>query len=195
MNKYIPITDNEKWQAVVICDKSCDGLFFYGVKTTGIFCRPSCTSKTPYRENVIFFDNAANSMAEGFRPCKKCRPDIVVFEPDLELVKKAKDIFNVNYDKSINMSQVSKQLGVSANHLGRLFRQNYGVTPMNYIIKLRIDKSGELLEQENMNILEIAYATGFKSLSNFYKCFKEHTGHTPNEHRKRYIKFGGIIDE
>lgn len=133
---------------------------------------------------MLFLGNAANAIAEGFRPCKKCRPDKEVFEPDLELVKKAKDIFNANYDKSINLSHVSKQLGVSTNHLGRLFRQNYGVTPMHYIINLRLDKSGELLKQEDLNILEIAYASGFKSLSNFYKCFKEQTGHTPNEHRK-----------
>lgn len=189
MKKYVPISDDEKWQAVVTCDKSYDGLFFYGVKTTGIFCRPSCTAKTPNRKNVVFFDNATNSIAEGFRPCKKCRPDKEIFEPDLELVEKAKDIFNMYYDKSLNLSLVSKQLGVSTNHLGRLFRQNYGITPMHYIIKLRIYKACELLEQEDMNILEVAYATGFKSISNFYRYFKDGTGHTPNEHRKRHIKF------
>ena len=73
---------------------------------------------------MVFYESAESSIAEGFRPCKKCRPDKVVFEPDLELVKKAKDIFNVNYDKSINLSVVSKQLGVSQNHLGRLFRND-----------------------------------------------------------------------
>ena len=184
MKRYVSMSDNEKWQAVISCDKSYDELFLYGVTTTGIFCRPSCKSKTPYRKNVIYFDNASNAIANGFRSCKKCRPDKEVFEPDLELLKKAKDIFNVNYDKSINLSHVSIQLGVSMGHLGRLFKENYGVTPMRYIIKLRLDKSEELLGQKDLNILQIAYATGFKSLSNFYKCFKEQTGHTPKEHRK-----------
>lgn len=184
MKRNDQMSDNEKWQAVVSCDKNYDGLFFYGVKTTGVFCRPSCKAKTPTRENVLFFDNVVNAIDTGFRPCKKCRPDQLVFEPDLELVKKAKDIFDANYDNSINLSQVSKQLGVSISHLARLFKQNYGFTPTNYIIKLRIDKSVELLEQEGINVLEIACMAGFKSLSNFYKCFKERRGHTPNEYRK-----------
>lgn len=184
MKEYLPISDTEKWQAVVSCDKSYDGLFFYGVKTTGIFCRPSCKAKTPARKNVLFFDNAANAIGEGFRPCKKCRPDKVVFEPDLELVKKTKGILEANYDKSIGLIHISKQLGVSTNHLARLFKQNSGLTPTHYITKLRVNRSVELLVQEDKNILEIAYMTGFNSLSNFYKCFKEQMGQTPNEYRK-----------
>ncbi len=69
------ISDTEKWQAVVNCDKGYDGLFFYGVTTTGIFCRPACRAKTPRRENVVFFGNAEQAIEAGFRPCKKCRPD------------------------------------------------------------------------------------------------------------------------
>ena len=184
MKEYLPISDIEKWQAVASCDKSYDGLFFYGVKTTGIFCRPSCKAKTPARKNVIFFDGAVNAISEGFRPCKKCRPDKAVFEPDLELVKKTKDILEANYDKAIGLSNISKQLGVSANHLARLFKQNSGITPTQYITKLRVKRSLELLGQEDKNILEISCMTGFNSLSNFYKHFKEQMGQTPNEYRK-----------
>ena len=89
MKKAAQISDNEKWQAVENCDKSYDDIFIYGVKTTGIFCRPSCRSKTPVRTNIVFFTNPTNAIEAGFRPCKKCRPDKIVFEPDLELVKKA----------------------------------------------------------------------------------------------------------
>lgn len=184
MKESIRISDNEKWQAVISCDRKYDGLFFYGVKTTGIFCRPSCRSKTPIRSNVIFFDNAAKAIENGFRPCKRCCPDKVVFQPDLELIKKAKNILDAAYNKQIDLSYVSKELGVSVNHLIRLFKQYTDFTPLQYITKMRVEKAKELLKQSNMNILEIAYATGFKSLSNFYKCFKEQTGHTPNEHRK-----------
>lgn len=184
MKELVRISENEKWQAVVSCDRSYDGIFFYGVKTTGIFCRPSCRSKTPLRDNVIFFDNAAKAIEIGFRPCKRCRPDKVVFEPDLEIIKKAKDIFDADYNKQADLSCSSKQLGISKNHLIRLFKQYNGITPTQYIVKIRVDKAEELLNQKDISILEIAYAVGFKSLSNFYKCFKEQTGHTPNEHRK-----------
>lgn len=183
MKKPVQISDNEKWQAVIGCDKDYDGLFLYGVKTTGIFCRPSCRAKTPVRENVVFFDSPECALEEGFRPCKKCRPDKAVFEPDLELVKKAKDFLNENFDKTVNLRDISKELGVSLNHLTRLFKQHNGLTPAQYITKLRIDKAAELLDQRDIDILEIAYRTGFKSLSNFYKCFKEQTGKTPKEYR------------
>ncbi|MDD3438712.1 MAG: helix-turn-helix transcriptional regulator, partial [Clostridiaceae bacterium] len=73
---------------------------------------------------------------------------------------------------------------VSTNHLTRLFKQNSGLTPKHYITKLRISKSAELLGQADKNIIEIAYMTGFNSLSNFYKHFKEQVGQTPNEYRK-----------
>ncbi|MHB1392860.1 MAG: bifunctional transcriptional activator/DNA repair enzyme AdaA [Clostridia bacterium] len=184
MNKPIQISEDEKWKTVVSCKKDYDGLFFYGVKTTGIFCRPSCSAKTPVRTNVVFFENGINAIDAGFRPCKKCRPDKAVFEPDLELVKKAKDIFDANYAESIEVGHAAKQLGVSPSHLARLFKKHCGTTPAQYITGLRVGKAAELLRQTDIGILEIAYMTGFKSLSNFYKRFKEQTGYAPKEYRE-----------
>ncbi|HYE84690.1 MAG TPA: Ada metal-binding domain-containing protein [Clostridia bacterium] len=184
MSKSVQITENEKWKAVVCSEKSYDGLFFYGVKTTGIFCRPSCSAKTPARKNVVFFDDNTSAVNAGFRPCKRCCPDKAVFEPDLELVKKAKQIIDGNYSINIEMRHLAKQLGVSANHLIRLFVKKLGTTPAQYATGLRVAKAAELLEQNAASILEIAFMTGFKSISNFYKCFKHQTGHTPKEYRK-----------
>lgn len=184
MKEPSKISDCEKWQAVINCDRRYDGIFFYGVKTTGIFCKPSCKSKTPHRDNVVFWGNPAIAMECGFRACKRCRPEKAIFEPDLELLKKTKDIFDAKYSEQVELNLISKQLGVSKSHLIRLFKLHSGLTPTQYIAKVRVDKAVELLNQTDMNILEIAYAVGFKSLSNFYKCFKEQTGHSPKEHRK-----------
>ncbi|AET70172.1 adenosine deaminase [Desulfosporosinus orientis DSM 765] len=184
MKNYKIISDYQKWQAVVSCDRDYDGTFFYGVKTTRIFCRPSCKSKTPIQDNVVFFDNAATAIESGFRPCKRCCPDNIVFEPELEVIKKAKDIFNATYNMQANLDYVSRQLGVSINHLIKLFKQHTEFTPIQYITKIRVDKAKELLKQGDISILEIALATGFKSLSNFYKCFKDKTGYTPCEYKK-----------
>lgn len=184
MKEIIKISDDEKWQAVVSCDRNYDGIFFYGVKTTGIFCRPSCKSKTPLRGNVIFFDNAAEAIEKGFRSCKRCCPNKIVFEPDLELIKRAKNIFDVDYNKQVNLSNVSRQLGISKNHLIRIFKKYTGTTPVQYIARIRIDEAEKLLSEGDKSIIEVAYEAGFKSLSNFYKCFKEHTGCTPNKHRR-----------
>lgn len=68
------MTDEEKYRAIAACDAACDGLFYYGVVTTGIYCRPSCPSRTPKRENLCFFASREEAEAAGFRPCKRCRP-------------------------------------------------------------------------------------------------------------------------
>ncbi len=185
MAKSSGIPDSVKWQAVIDCDKGWDGLFFYGVKTTGIFCRPACRAKTPRRENVVFFADTAQAMAAGFRPCKKCRPDILGFAPDIELVSQAAAIFTQQYHTPITAGTVSRLLGVSAPHLTRLFKQHQGCTPVQYLTRVRVAMAVKQLQQENATILEVAYATGFISLSNFYRCFQAQIGDTPNRFRKK----------
>jgi AraC family transcriptional regulator of adaptative response / methylphosphotriester-DNA alkyltransferase methyltransferase len=177
------ISDNRKWMAVLSCDKSYDGKFFYGVKTTGIFCRPSCNAKAPMRENVVFFGSRECAENAGFRPCKKCRPDKESYQPDLELLERIRSAFAADYAQPIDIGQTAKQAGVSLSHLTRLFRRHCGTTPAQYVAGLRVDKAAELLRGTDTGILEIAYMTGFRSLSAFYKCFKEQTGQTPKEYR------------
>lgn len=184
MGKRALLTDNEKWEAVIDCDKAYDNLFFYGVKTTGIFCRPSCKAKAPIRKNIVFLNTVNDAMDGGFRPCKRCRPDILIYEPDVELVNKAKEMLGQVYDKPLDLNKIAKQLSISQSHIARLFKENTGATPMQYIINIRITKACALLWQTNAGILEIAHNTGFLSLSNFHKKFKEQTGLTPKEYRK-----------
>jgi AraC family transcriptional regulator, regulatory protein of adaptative response / methylphosphotriester-DNA alkyltransferase methyltransferase len=178
-------SDSDKWQAVVGCDKSYDGAFFYGVTTTRVFCRPSCKSRTPVRDNVVYFDTAARALETGFRPCKRCCPDKPVFEPDLELVERAKDSLDADFLGRVDLTRISRQVGVSRNHLTKLFRRHCGLSPTQYVARKRVDKAEELLGQGDMGILEIAYAAGFVSLSNFYRCFRAQTGLTPTEYRTR----------
>lgn len=181
------ISKDEKWNAVITCNKSYDGIFYYAVKTTGIFCRPSCKARAPLKENTLFFNNAGDAIKEGFRPCKLCRPDINedTYEPNRALVQKVKEKLNQNYNKPFDLRFVSIEFGVSISHLTRLFKEYTGLTPNEYIIQIRINKAMLLLSTSNENILEIAYGVGFKSLSNFYKCFKDNTNCTPKEYRKR----------
>ncbi len=179
------LTKEQKWDALVKCDKSYDGKFLYGVKTTGIFCRPSCKSKVPLRKNVEFFNNLEEAYAYGLRPCKRCRPDLFEYKPMLEVIKKAKNTYDTYYDDSYRLSLEVKQLNISQNHLIRLFHNEYGMTPTEYINKLRVDKAIELITDMDMNILNIATSCGFGSLSNFYACFKKQVGLTPNTLRRR----------
>jgi AraC family transcriptional regulator of adaptative response / methylphosphotriester-DNA alkyltransferase methyltransferase len=187
MKKLGRIFEDEKYEAVINCDKDYDGIFFYGVKTTGVFCRPSCKSKTPLRGNVVFFDSSAMALEAGFRPCKRCCPDKEVFQPHMEILKNAKEIIDRNYNNKISLSNISKEIGVSSNHLIRLFKYHSRVTPTQYLAKVRIQKAEESLKKGEKTIIDIAYDTGFKSLSNFYRCFREETGLTPKEMQRKVM--------
>ncbi|WP_026478367.1 bifunctional transcriptional activator/DNA repair enzyme AdaA [Alkaliphilus transvaalensis] len=189
MNSFVRLSNQEKWEAVKESKKAYDGKFFYGVKTTGIFCRPSCRAKTPLRDNVLFFNTSKEALKAGFRPCKRCQPDQIIFQLELDLIKKAIDILNKEYTNEIRLEAISRQLGVSGNHLGKLFKMNTGKTIIQVVKEIRVEKSLEILMQHNKNILEVAYMTGFKSLSNFYKCFKELKGCTPKEYQRSNRKF------
>ncbi|WML34540.1 Ada metal-binding domain-containing protein [Clostridium sp. OS1-26] len=185
------LIDEEKWRAVVDCDSKYDGIFYYGVKTTGIVCRPSCKSKEPKRNNVLFFDNIEDAYAIGLRPCKRCRPELIEFNPIADLAKKTKHIYDTYYaDRGNLLLQISK-LSISQNHLINIFREQYNMTPVEYVNKVRIEKAKELLTGSEYNILNIAFQCGFGSLSTFYEFFKKEVGFPPKEYRK----INGLLKE
>jgi AraC family transcriptional regulator of adaptative response / methylphosphotriester-DNA alkyltransferase methyltransferase len=179
------LSDEEKWQAVNQNNAAFDGRFYYGVRTTGIFCRPSCKSKPPLADNTLFFDNAETACRHGFRPCKRCRPDLLEYQPALELLEQAKSLYNNHFNDKDRLAAELKSLPVSHVHLIRLFRTNYGVTPNEYLNRLRVAKAAESLLQSDASMLDIAYSTGFGSLSGFYFWFKKITGAPPLEYRRR----------
>lgn len=176
--------NDEKWKAVINCDKSYDGLFYYAVKTTKIFCRPSCKAKTPLKKNTLFFNNANEAIKNGFRPCKICRPDVnSKYDPNKILMEEARKLIDSNYSKDFYIDNIAQKLGLSIRHLIRLFKKQYGITPNEYRKRLKVNKAQFLLKNTNKSILDIAYEVGFKSISNFYKSFKENVGTTPKEYR------------
>lgn len=179
------LTNHEKWNAVVHCDPSYDGMFFYGVKTTGIFCRPSCKSKEPLRKNVEFYDQIEQALANGLRPCKRCRPDLLEYRPMLDLIEKAKRIFDTYFDDRDRLAFEIKALGISQNHFIHIFRQQFAMTPVEYLNTLRIRKATQLIADTDSTILHIALLSGFGSLSTFYEVFKRQVRLTPIEYRKQ----------
>lgn len=178
------LTEEEKWDAVVCCDSQYDRLFWYGVKTTGIFCRPSCKSKVPLKDNILFFDNIQQAYEYGLRPCKRCRPDLIEFNPGLEAAQNVKRILDTYYDDRLVLAAKIKALGISRNHLIALFRTHYHMTPVDYSNQLRTAKAAEILRETDAAILQIALQCGFGSVSTFYQFFKKHLGFTPQEYRK-----------
>lgn len=178
------MTTQQKWQAVQRCDATYDGRFFYAVKTTGIFCRPSCKSKTPKRENLLFFDTPQQAIAAGFRPCKRCRSDLAVFRPDHVLAAKAKAVLNDYFAHPRQLATALAQLGVSRHRLNQLLQAEYGVAPAQYVAALRLGEAKHRLQATSDSITAVALAVGFEQTASFCRFFKAQTGQTPGSYRK-----------
>ena len=171
------------WQATVDCDKEYDGKFFYGVKTVGAYCRPSCKSKSPLRKNVLFFETGEQAQSAGFRPCKRCRPDLMEYEPMKALALQTKDLIDSCFCERARLAKEMKSLGASSGHLSAVFKRQYGLPPMDYMNQKRADYAEYLLRETALSIIEISSDVGFDSLSAFYTFFKKHTGMTPKRYR------------
>ena len=172
------MTEQEMWEAVQSSDASYDGLFFYAVKTTCIFCRPSCKSKTPKRENLCYFSSGEEARAAGFRPCKRCRSDLLEYQPMREIAAEIKALL----DKAAPLGDI----GLTPRRMADIFKQEYGVTPKEYADALRLQVSKRMLTETHEKVIEVAYQVGFSSLATFNRFFKQQTGQTPTEYRKEH---------
>ena len=177
------MTKQEMWEAVQNSDANYDGMFFYAVKTTGIFCRPSCKSKPPKRENVCFFETAGQAESAGFRPCKRCRSDLLEYKPMHEIaadIKKKLDGTDAIYNE-----KTLENIGLTSRRITDIFKQEYGMTPKEYADLRRLSEAEKMLVDTNEKMIDIAYAAGFSSLYAFNRFFKKQLGQTPSEYRKK----------
>ncbi len=165
------------YSVIINNDKSYDGLFYYGVKTTKIFCKPSCNSKNPKLENTVIFDTKNDAIKSGYRPCKRCRPDLFEFTPLKDLTVQVKK----QIDKSLDIKKLD--VGLSISRVRELFREEYGITLKQYEKQVRIKRAKQLI-QENISVLKIADLLHYKSTSGFYSFFKKETGKTPIQYRR-----------
>lgn len=174
----------ERWRAIVACDGRYDGQFVYGVTTTGVFCRPSCRSKTPVRRNVVVFASPGEALDRGFRPCKRCRPDRAsVPTPGGDLVFAAVHLLEDHFAEELSLREVAARLYVSPFHLHRLFRRALNLSPAQYLLRRRIEAAKTLLRESDLSITAIALNVGFKSPAHFSAVFRRETGSRPSAYR------------
>ncbi|MEC5424257.1 bifunctional transcriptional activator/DNA repair enzyme AdaA [Virgibacillus sp. C22-A2] len=180
------------WKAIVKCDKRYDGKFFYAVKTTGIFCRPSCKSKTPNYENICFFENVVEAIQQGFRPCKRCQPELSVdiYDPQQEIVVEAINYLEQHFQEKITLDILADKIGISQYYLIRIFKEKIGLTPHKYLEIIRIHEAQNLLLTTVHNSTEICFQVGYRNFSSFYRQFKKICGCSPSQFR---IKSGREI--
>ena len=178
------MTEDEMWKAVSQNDISYDGLFFYAVKSTKIYCKPSCKSKMPKRENVCYFKTSEEARIAGFRSCKRCKSNILDYQPIKEIANKAKKLLDDMWNTKLELDKEFCNIGITKHRLNEIFKAEYGITLFGYINNLRLEEAKMLLNKTNDEIIDIAYRTGFDSLSSFYRFFKNRTGLSPAIYRK-----------
>jgi AraC family transcriptional regulator of adaptative response / methylphosphotriester-DNA alkyltransferase methyltransferase len=173
------------YKAVLTHDPKFDGVYCIGIRSTGIFCRPSCRSRTPKRENVRVFDSIQSAKDAGFRACKRCKPeDPGPYGPDAQMVEGVKDLIRKNYDKPLGLAELAVQLNISPYHLHRIFKRVTGETPAQYLRQIRMEQAKRILKHTQHPIHEIAKNVGFRSISHFVSAFQKATGLTPSEYRE-----------
>jgi AraC family transcriptional regulator of adaptative response / methylphosphotriester-DNA alkyltransferase methyltransferase len=180
--------DQQKWDAVQKGDAAFDNVFYYGVRTTGVYCRPSCRSKIPLRKNIEFFDNAEEAEKSGFRPCKRCKPDLSVQDRETTIVDQLKNICDRFFDDRERLSAELERLDIHQNRVIREFHRQCHTTPSKYINDLRVVKAAKLLQETDKSMLQIASECGFGSVSSFYATYKARYGQTPTESRSSGLK-------
>jgi len=175
------LSRDDMYQAICYNNKAYDGVFFYAVKTTKIFCKPSCKSKQPSKENVEYFETANEAIKQGYRPCKRCRSDLEIFEPNEEIAKQIKEQMDSNFSSEQPLTQ---SLGVSQKRQIEIFKSVYNQTPTEYKNSLRLTKAKQLLVETSKTVTEVAFLAQFNSISAFNVFFKKQTGKTPTTFRK-----------
>lgn len=177
-------TDDDRWQALLDRDAAADGLFFYSVKTTGIFCRPGCPSKRPNRRNVSFHDTIGDAEKSGFRPCKRCRPsECRPIDPSTLLIAAACRTIE-SAENPPRLKQLAEEAGLSPQHFHRLFQSRTGVTPRAYASAHRSKRLSQSLRESN-SVTNAIYASGFNSSGRFYELAAQTLGMTPTEFRAK----------
>ena len=176
------------WQAVCARDSGADGRFFYGVASTGIFCRPVCPSRRPRRENVSFFNLPEQAIAAGFRPCKRCRPlEAPTADPNLERVRAVcqyiEDRLDGELDGPPTLDEIAERVGGHPHHLQRTFKRLLGVSPAQYADARRLQRLKSLLK-EGDDVTGALYDAGYGAASRLYERSNQQLGMTPATYAK-----------
>lgn len=172
------------WQAVLDRDSRADGVFVFAVRSTGVYCNPSCPARHPRREQVIFFPQPEAAEQAGFRACRRCRPqETTVYELQVEMVQRACRYIEAHSDGPITLTDLGKELSVSPYHLQRLFKRIVGITPRQYAQACRLSHLKTRLKHGE-SVTAALYDAGYGSSSRLYERAPEQLGMTPAVYRQ-----------
>ena len=183
------IDDETCFRALAARDARFDGLFYVGVTTTRIYCRPICPARTAGRDRCRFFADAALAEREGFRPCLRCRPELAPGLAPVDSVRRTAQIAAARIEAGAlnnggSLAKLARDLGISERQLRRAIRQEYGVSPIELAQTRRLLLAKQLLTESDLPIVRVAFASGFESVRRFNALFRSHYRLTPTTMRR-----------
>jgi AraC family transcriptional regulator of adaptative response / DNA-3-methyladenine glycosylase II len=187
------INDDICYRALIARDARFDGLFFVGVKTTGIYCRPVCTAKTPGRDRCRFYPSAALAEQAGFRPCLRCRPELAPGNSPVDSVRTIARAAAARIEAGAlshggSLEDLAASLGLSSRQLRRAVRQELGVSPVQLAQTSRLLLAKRLIAETRLPLTQVAFAAGFESVRRFNALFASHYRLTPSKLRRSTSK-------
>jgi AraC family transcriptional regulator of adaptative response/methylated-DNA-[protein]-cysteine methyltransferase len=171
------LTDDQRWQAVRMKDRSFDGAFVTAVRTTGIYCRPSCPARAPQRQNITFYLSPSEAEAHGFRPCKRCSPNTQAYEA--EVVERVCRHIEAHLDERLTLNELGAAASLSPQHLQKVFKRALGISPREYADARRMEQL-KLQLKSGETVTHALYEAGFSSTSRLYE---RDMGMTPATYR------------
>lgn len=175
--------NDKQWQAIKKNDQQQDHRFWYGVKTTGIFCRPSCPSRLPKRKNVVIFNSPDDAIQAGFRPCKRCRPTEQLVSNQV-WIKEINHVLQTHYQEKMTLERLADLVHGSPSYLRHAYKKLTGMTPQEKLTLVRIEAAQKALLQSDRSVNQIAVMIGINNPAHFIQVFKQYYGLTPLQYRK-----------
>jgi len=188
------LSPQQCWRAVLARDTRMDGSFVYAVRSTGIYCRPSCPSRRAGRAQVRFFPRPEAAEREGFRPCRRCRPWRAGRAPHAGLIERVCRQIEAHPDGPLTLAALAENSGIGPHHLLRAFQRAMGITPRQYADALRLRRLKKRLRKGD-DVTTALYEAGYGSSSRLYERSDAQLGMTPATYRRggRGMRIGYTI--
>ncbi len=171
-----------QWQAIQHNDATFDNQFWYAVKTTGIFCRPSCPSRLPKPEHITIFKDPKDALTAGYRPCKRCRPLNQLVANEL-WVQEIDHVLAQDYPTKLTLAELAAKVHGSASYVRHVYQDLTGLTPQQKLTQLRLTRAKVELLQSNASVASIGAKVGLPNTPYFIQRFKARYGQTPHQYR------------
>ncbi|HEV2440623.1 MAG TPA: bifunctional DNA-binding transcriptional regulator/O6-methylguanine-DNA methyltransferase Ada [bacterium] len=176
--------DDRRWRAVLARDAAADGMFVFAVRSTGVYCRPSCPARRPRRDRVHFFHEARQAAQAGYRPCRRCRPDQPAGRDEaVALAQRACRFIETHLDEPLGLDALAAALGRGPQHVRRVFTQVLGISPKRYLDACRLDLVKARLRAQAA-VTTALYDAGYGSSSRLYERAARRLGMTPAAYRR-----------